>query len=452
MGIRDLVIIAIVLYAAFMALHRPWIGVMLWTWISIMNPHRYTWGFAATAPLALIAAASTLLGLLLTRERESPFKGPPVVWLFVFVIWMTASWLMGFNTSADYPLWDRSIKIFFMTFVALMLLHDRQQIMALAWVAVGSLAILGAKGGLFTIASGGSYRVWGPAESFIYGNNEFALALIMTIPLMHFLQLQMGDPRMRKAMSVVMLLCVASALGSLSRGAFIGIIVMGMMFWWRSKRKGGIGVLLVLIVLATLVMLPPEWWERMSTISSYQKDKSAMGRINAWIVAWEVAKHRLFGAGMSYQFKPFFIAFGPYETHVRAAHSIYFQILGNHGFVGLGLWLAMWFSTLRTAGWLRHNARRIPEATWAADLGAMVQVGLIGYAAGGMFLSLAYFDLPYTMLVLVVLARRWVETRGWERDSKLPFLEYAGLRKRRPAPAPPDRANGRPAAAESGRG
>ncbi|HRY15032.1 MAG TPA: DUF5935 domain-containing protein, partial [Candidatus Competibacteraceae bacterium] len=71
---RDLLIVSIVLIAAVMALRKPWIGVMLWTWISIMNPHRYTWGFAATAPVAAIAAASTLAGLLMTKERQSPFK------------------------------------------------------------------------------------------------------------------------------------------------------------------------------------------------------------------------------------------------------------------------------------------------------------------------------------------------------------------------------------------
>jgi putative inorganic carbon (HCO3(-)) transporter len=85
-----------------MALRRPWIGVMLWTWISIMNPHRYAWGFATTAPVAMIAALVTLLGLLFTRERESPFKGAPV-WLFLaFSVWITLSWLCGVDPAGDY--------------------------------------------------------------------------------------------------------------------------------------------------------------------------------------------------------------------------------------------------------------------------------------------------------------------------------------------------------------
>lgn len=60
---RDLLIVSIVAVMAVMALRRPWVGVMLWTWLSIMNPHRYSWGFAYSAPLAAVAAGVALLGL-----------------------------------------------------------------------------------------------------------------------------------------------------------------------------------------------------------------------------------------------------------------------------------------------------------------------------------------------------------------------------------------------------
>jgi putative inorganic carbon (HCO3(-)) transporter len=432
---RDLLIVSIVLVAAVLALRQPWIGVMNWTWLSIMNPHRYAWGFASTAPVAAIAAASTLVALMLTKERQSPFQGAPVWILAVFTLWITLSWQFGVDPAGDYAQWDKVMKIYLMTFVALALLQNRYQMMAFVWVTVGSLAILGAKGGLFTVMTGGSYRVWGPPGTFIGGNNEFALALIMIIPLLHFLQLQVEHKWVRHGFSVTMLLCTRRQLGSHSRGALLAIMAMGAMFWWRSQKKGVMSVLIVVVVLALIPMMPEEWFGRMETIENYKEDASAMGRINAWIVAWEVAKAHFFGGGMSYQHPEFFYAYGTYETVVRAAHSIYFQILGNHGFIGLGLFLLLWFSTYRTAGWLRKQARSVPEAKWTADLGAMVQVGLVGYAAGGAFLSLGYFDLPYNMMVMVVLAKRWVETRGWERDPQMSFWEYVKFWGR-PSPTP----------------
>ena len=91
MAIRDLIIVGIVLALAVWTLWRPWIGVMNWTWLSIMNPHRYSWGFAFSAPLAAVAAASTLLALMFTKERRSPLQGAPAWWLLVFSIWVTIS-------------------------------------------------------------------------------------------------------------------------------------------------------------------------------------------------------------------------------------------------------------------------------------------------------------------------------------------------------------------------
>lgn len=443
---RDLLILSIVGVAAVLALKRPWIGVMLWTWLSLMNPHRFTWGIAYSAPLAAIAAGVTLLGLLFTRERQHPFQGPPITWFFVFACWVTLSWALGMDPAGDYDQWNKVMKIYLMTFVAGMLIINKLHIMAFAWVTIGSMAILGVKGGIFTVLTGGNHRVWGPPGSFIEDNNEFALSLIMTIPLLHFLQLQERSAWMKHGFSAAMLLCAAAAIGTHSRGGFLAIAAMSGMFWWRSSRKGLIGGMLLFAILFALPMMPEHWWDRMNTITDYQEDGSAMGRINAWGVAFEVAKHHLFGSGMTYQHEVFFILYGKYEVHVRAAHSIYFQVLGNHGFIGLLLFLGIWFSTYRVAGWLRKNAQGQAETRWAADLGAMVQVSLVGYAVGGAFLSLSYFDLPYNMMVLVVAAQAWVRTRGWERDPQTPWLEYIGLRRSRalkaddapkiPAPTP----------------
>jgi putative inorganic carbon (hco3(-)) transporter len=434
MPIRDTIIISIVLIAAFMALRRPWIGVMAWTWLSIMNPHRYTWAFAYNAPVAAIAGGATLVGLLFTKERRSPFIGAPVWWLFAFAIWVTLSWLFGMDVAGDYGQWNKVMKIYLMTFVALALLHSKHHIMAFAWVTIGSLAILAVKGGIFTVLSGGAHRVWGPASSFIQDNNEFALAVILTIPMLHFLQLQLSKAWMRHVMTAVILLSVASALGSHSRGAFLALGAMGVIFWWRSSKKGAITMMLLVVAVVLLPMMPEHWWERMGTIRTYQDDTSAMGRINAWYVAWDVAKDRFFGAGMFYQRQELFILYGRFEDTVRAAHSIYFQVLGNHGFGGLFLYLMIWISAFNTAGWLRRHGGKLPETQWVVPLGAMTQVCLIGYAAGGAFLSLAYFDLPYNVMVMVVLAKSWVLRRAWEKEPNVPFLEYAGLWRRKARP------------------
>ena len=155
----------------------------------------------------------------------------------------------------------------------------------------------------------------------------------------------------------------------------------------------------------------------MSTIATYEEDASSMGRINAWWVAWKIALRYISGVGFNPATSDLFARFAPVPTDVHAAHSIYFQILGNHGFIGLALFGGIWIATWRSAGWLRTQKNLLPEAKWTADLGAMCQVALAGYAVGGAFLSLAYFDLPYNIMALVVLTRAWVEKQGWRSDS-----------------------------------
>lgn len=414
---RDFIVIFIVLFGSLAALRRPWIGVILWTWLSTMNPHRYTYGVAYDAPLAATAAICTVLGLLMTKDRESPFKSVAVVLLFFLVVWITVSWLFGLDVVGDYPQWKKVMKVDLMIFVALALLRTKRHIFLITWVAAGSLAFLGVKGGIFTLTTGGDMHVYGPPGSFIEDNNEFAVALVMTIPLLRFLQLQIESKWVRVGMTCAMLLCAASALGTQSRGALLAISAMALTLWWRAKNKFQIGMLLLLAALPLIAFMPQQWSDRMATINHYEADRSAMGRISAWWEAWNIALHYPAGVGFNPGTPELFAKYSPYPDYVHAAHSIYFQILGNHGFIGLLLFLSIWIYTWRSAGWLRNQKKLLPETQWVSDLGAMCQVSLVGYAVGGAFLSLAYFDLPYNVMVIVVLARIWLEKESWKKES-----------------------------------
>ena len=116
--------------------------------------------------------------------------------------------------------------------------------------------------------------------------------------------------------------------------------------------------------------------------------------------------------------------YAPDPTRAFVAHSIYFQILGEHGFVGLALFLLVfWFSWLN-GGWVVRATKGKPELAWAHDLAAMCQVSLVGYAVGGAFLSLTYFDLPYYIVVILIVLRRLVR-REIEKPVALPGVAPA---------------------------
>ncbi len=144
----------------------------------------------------------------------------------------------------------------------------------------------------------------------------------------------------------------------------------------------------------------------MHSIQNYDQDASAGGRINAWWAAWNVAVARFpIGGGFRMWELDVFAIYAPDPLRLQGAHSIYFQVLGEHGFVGLFLFLRIYFLAWRYGAYVIRETRNRPELTWARNLAAMVQVSLFGYAVGGAFLSLSYFDLPYYLVMILVVLK-----------------------------------------------
>lgn len=407
MSIRDVLVTLIVVGLIPMALQHPYVGVLLWTWISIMNPHKLAWGFAMNAPFAAIAAGVTLIGLFVTKDKVVVAKDAVVVVLVAFVAFTALTTLFAIDRADSLGQLNKVFKIQLMTLVAMTALTRRFHLEAFIWINVLSLGFYGVKGGLFTLMTGGGNRVWGPPGGFIEGNNELALALVMAIPLTYYLYLTSTKRWVRGGLLAAMLLTVASVLGTHSRGALLAIVGMAVFLWWRSPRRVLALIPMLLVALLMFSFMPENWLLRMETIQAYDQDSSAMGRINAWWTMFHLANDRLLGGGFSIYSAPVFAAYSPDPTDVRAAHSIYFQVLGEHGWIGLSLFLLIWILGWQMAARIRRRAKgKTGEFASLGLLAGMCQVSLVGYAVGGAFLSLAYFDLPYNILVVLVVANR----------------------------------------------
>ena len=407
---RDILLATFLLGSLPFIVWRPTIGVFLWTWVSVMNPHRLAYGFAYDFSFAQLIAIATLLGLFFSREPKRLPMTPVTVVLFFLVLWMNVTTFFAIDTDQSLVMWERVMKIQLMVFVSLALLNSKQQIHLFVWIIAGSVAFFGVKGGIFTLREEGEARVFGPSGSFIEENNALALATIMTIPLLYFLSTRVTKTWARWGFVAVIALCGLSALGSYSRGGLVALGAMMVFFWWNSRHRFGVALVIALLVPIAVGFMPEKWMERMQSIQTYQEDESAMGRINAWTTAINLANDRpLVGGGFDVDTRRVFDRYAPDPTIVRAAHSIYFQMLGEHGYVGLGLFLLLWILVWRDASWIARETRSRADLRWAFDLARMVQVSLVGYFVGGAFLSLAHYDVPYDLLVVLVLTRVLVE-------------------------------------------
>ena len=246
--------------------------------------------------------------------------------------------------------------------------------------------------------------MWGPPGIFIEGNNELALALIMVLPLMFFLFKEAKNKYLKLFLLFCMLSMSAAILGSYSRGALLAFVMMSFFLWLKSNKKVVSMTIAVFILASAATLLPQKWFDRMNTIENYEEDGSALGRINAWYFAFNLAKDNpFFGGGYGAFSSRLFLDYAPDPDDFHDAHSIYFEVLGEQGFVGLFLFVLLWVLSWRLGTRVLKYAKGKEEWMWAYWLASMCQVSLIGYATGGAFLGLAYFDLPYHIMAILVV-------------------------------------------------
>lgn len=404
---RDIFVTAVIFSLLPFVFKRPWLGILLWSWLGYMNPHRLAWGFAYSFPFAMIVALVTITAFMFSKEKKVMPWTRETITLLLFVGWMLITTIFAFYSQAAWLQWDKVWKIQLMVFLTALIITDRHKLHWLVWIIALSLGFYGVKGGIFTIMKGGVHRVQGPEGTFIAGNNEIALALVMVIPLIRYLHLQETRKWIKTGLAGAMVLTGVAAIGSQSRGGLVAMLAMGLFLWLKSRHKILTGFYMAIAVFIMVAVMPQEWYTRMSTIKTYEQDESAQGRINAWHTAFNVAKDRITGGGFETFRAPTFQAYAPDPSNARDVHSIYFEIMGEQGFIGFGLFMLLGVMVWIRAQQVINRCKRDPERKWAADLAGMIQVSLIGYAAGGAFLGMAYFDLPYHLMIVLVLAAKF---------------------------------------------
>jgi putative inorganic carbon (hco3(-)) transporter len=443
---RDLLLVASLLYLVPVAIVRPWVGVLGWFWVSYFVPHSLTWGFGRRLPVAALIGGATLLGFVFSRDRKSLPGTSSVILMLAFAVHMTITSALAFNPELSWIKWNWVAKGFLMTFVTLCLFQDAAKLRSLYMVPAICLGLYGLKSVLYVIRTAGGSRVSGPEFSFFADNNEFGLAVCMAMPLMLYLSRDEKRPWVKRLLRVLFMASIVAVLFTYSRGAFLGLTTLLTVLIWRSPWRLRFATAVVAVALVAVPLAPQALKDRIASIreqeSAETRDGSVAGRIQAWTTAWHIATaHPFAGEGFRalWNQEMWDEYYGYNYFAVRDVHSLYFEVLSEHGFVGLGLYLAIMASALVTLAGVRRKWKGHPEYGYLSRYAEMNQLALYPYLIAGAFLSFAYFDLYFllvaTSALLKVLSLRAEETIAAAATPAVSTGRRA-LITRQPAPAP----------------
>lgn len=404
---RDTVVLIFLIVCIGAAIKKPWWGVLSLAVFSYLNPHAYAWGFVRTLPVYYVLFLVVAFRTFTTQDKQPIPKDWRVIFFVILWLYFAFTSTQAYNPLVWSEFWNVT-KIYLPFIFTLLLINTREKLYYLI-VTIGiSIGIVAVKGGIWAILSGFSNRVYGPPNTQFYDNNQFAVAMLMIVPILLLWQKRSSHFLIKKGVLFSIPIIYLASLSSWSRGALLTMVVLTLMLVWKSKHK----ILVVpMILVGAIVMkdyLPDEWFGRMETIETYQEDASAMGRIEVWIDGWHhTLSHPFTGGG-----------FGTwmYITQ-RDFHSSYIRMFSEHGFVAFGIWLSMILGTVWNLTFLPKKTKKFEDMEWVTDYCFALRASLICYMVGTIFLGLCYWDLLYHLIFLSVLVKKFALE---EMSAKVP--------------------------------
>ncbi|MEO6593225.1 MAG: putative O-glycosylation ligase, exosortase A system-associated [Planctomycetota bacterium] len=404
--LRDLFVLAIVLLSLPESFRRPFVGLLVFSWLAYMRPQDLCWGFARNMRLSFFVALAMIVGWWANEKGRRAYA----VWdwrsvlMTLLAVFVSISYLFA-EKQDDYTnqYFVEYLKIVAVALFASGQIDSQPRLRAMFWTIALSLGFFGVKGGIFGMLSGGTTITRGPG-GMLEDNNDFALALVMNVPLLWYMGLsETRMPMARRLTQIAVGLTVVTVVLTHSRGAFLALSATALWIAWRSGKLVRAAMVLASLAWLFPLLVPQHVLDRLGTIGD-KTESSANARLTAWGTAMRmIGDNPVLGVGMR-NFQTRFLDYSPYEGQVGqtyVAHNSYLQIWAESGSIAFALYLAMLASVFFTCRKVYRIGRVRPDLVWAADYARMMESTTIGFMVGAFFLNRGHFDLLYHWMAMV---------------------------------------------------
>jgi probable O-glycosylation ligase (exosortase A-associated) len=452
---RDLVLLALLPVMLYAMAQRPFIAVGMWLWTALFFPNGWVYGVAGYIRYNLLFTAVAIIGYLVYKHKPKVELGTIGMFVLLFFLWTIGSTLTTIgNPDIALEYWIRFFKVVMLFVFVVLTIKDKLHVDFVLWCLMLSVGFYADLESLKFIASGGGHKIVGMAGHVLGDRNELSLAFVMTLPIAYYLLGEYGKRSriLQLGLLGTMVALVVAVIGTSSRGGFVALAALGVYMFIKSRHKLLATVIIAILVVGLTPYISDEYTQRLDTIQTADEDASFLTRLVSWKLSLIMAsKHPFFGGGFkSLEYFPVWTALSrdffalpwfytgtllPNPDYARAAHSVYFQVLGEHGFVGLALYLGCLITAFFKAGGIARRARRAGAPEWLPTLATMLQLSVFAFALGGAALSFAYVDLIFCLFgLIVVVEKRLLPATLGQVAASAPARAPRGAR---PAPLPP---------------
>ena len=368
---RDLIVSLIVVGALPLCYKRPFIGLLMFSILAYMRLQDLAWGFARYQRWSYYVALAMGAGYLVSRSKRLPLMDIRTVMMGLLVASVGIGLFFARGERDGDARYIEFVKVIGVAVFTTAVVRTREHLRIMMWVIGLCFAFFGAKSGLAGIIKLGNIYIKRGPGGMLEDNNDFALALAMSIPVLLHLGTSERREILRKGVWFMIPLTMVTIVLTRSRGGTLSMAMALSALTWRSRNRFlGFGLLGV-SALAVLALAPAEYRERISTIKDYETEGSAASRIAAWKVAGRMIQDNpITGVGLR-RFQANYVDYEPNPTPAMlagegtiVAHNSYLQIWAECGTPAFALYMGLLLISFIDIWSIRRRAKAKYYQSW----------------------------------------------------------------------------------------